>query len=498
MRSRTRTALLGLLSAAAVVAATLSAGAAMPSAAAGIACKVDYAVNDWGAGFSANLTLTNLGAAPLSGWQITYAYAGNQQLQQGWNGTWTQSGKTVTVSSATWNGTVAPNASVGTGANFGYSGANTAPTSFSVNGSPCTGSPPPTTTTPTTPTTTTSAPPPGGAPALHVSGNRLADSAGRPVTLRGVNRSGGEFACVQGNGIFDGPMDATSVSAIKSWHATVVRVPFNEDCWLGLPNVKPEYAGATYRSALKSYVDLLHSMGMVAILDLHWNQGAYTGPVAACADVNSTCQKPMTDSAHSVDLWKSVAETFKGDNATIFDLFNEPYLDMALTQPTAAWTCWRDGGSACSAISYPVAGMQSLVNAVRDTGATNVLMLGGLSWSNNLSQWLQFKPSDPAGNLVASWHSYNFNTCSAASCWDSQLAPVAAAVPLVAGEIGENDCAGGYVTGLMDWLDRHQASYLGWTWNTWPCTSGPALITAYDGTPTAFGQAIRAHFLAAS
>lgn len=146
--------------------------------------------------------------------------------------------------------------------------------SLAVNGAPCGDTPPPTTTSgPTTvttaPTTSTSTPPPGGAPALHVSGNRLADTAGTPVTLRGVNRSGGEFGCVQGTGIFDGPMDAASVAAIKSRHANVVRVPFNEDCWLGLPNVKPEYAGATYRAALKSYVDLLHQNGLVAILDLH-------------------------------------------------------------------------------------------------------------------------------------------------------------------------------------------------------------------------------------
>jgi hypothetical protein len=205
----------------------------------------------------------------------------------------------------------------------------------------------------------------------------------------------------------------------------------------------------------------------------------------------------MTDTEHSVDLWTSVATTFKGDDATILDLFNEPYLDRAVSGSAQAWTCWRDGGSACSGIGYPVAGMQTLVNAVRATGATNVIMLGGLAYSNDLTGWLQYKPSDPAGNLVASWHSYNFNTCSSSSCWDSQLAPVAAAVPLVAGEIGENDCASGYVSGLMDWFDRHQASYLGWTWNTWPCTSGPALITSYDGTPTAFGAGIRAHFLAA-
>ena len=52
------------------------------------------------------------------------------------------------------------------------------------------------------------------APRVHVSGNRLVNSHGRPVVLHGVNRSGAEFVCVQGNGIFDGPSDAASVQAI--------------------------------------------------------------------------------------------------------------------------------------------------------------------------------------------------------------------------------------------------------------------------------------------
>jgi endoglucanase len=31
------------------------------------------------------------------------------------------------------------------------------------------------------------------------------------------------------------------------------------------------------------------------------------------------------------------------------------------------------------------------------------------------------------------------------------------------------------------------------TWNTWPCTSGPDLITDYTGTATAFGQGLKDH-----
>jgi hypothetical protein len=37
---------------------------------------------------------------------------------------------------------------------------------------------------------------------LHVVGSHLRDSRGRTVILRGVDRSGTEYACVQGWGIF--------------------------------------------------------------------------------------------------------------------------------------------------------------------------------------------------------------------------------------------------------------------------------------------------------
>ena len=36
--------------------------------------------------------------------------------------------------------------------------------------------------------------------------------------------------------------------------------------------------------------------------------------------------------------------------------------------------------------------MQALVNAVRSTGASNVIMTGGLTWTNDLTQWLTYEP----------------------------------------------------------------------------------------------------------
>ncbi|WP_236245075.1 glycoside hydrolase family 48 protein [Streptomyces sp. CC210A] len=134
----------GTALAAAALALPLGAAGALSSpaparAAATVQCSVDYTTNDWGSGYTAELTLTNRGAEPLQGWTLAYDQTGNQQLTNGWNGVWSQSGKTVTVTHASWNGTVAAGAAVTTGAQFTYSGSNAAPTRFTVNGTVCAG-----------------------------------------------------------------------------------------------------------------------------------------------------------------------------------------------------------------------------------------------------------------------------------------------------------------------------------------------------------------------
>ncbi len=137
--------------------------------------------------------------------------------------------------------------------------------------------------------------------------------------------------------------------------------------------------------------------------------------------------------------------------------------------------------------------MQSLVDAIRSTGASNVLMLGGLAYSNDLTKWLEFKPTDPNDDLVASWHAYDYNACSTKTCWQRKIAPVAAVVPVIAGEIGEHDCSDSYVDPLMNWLDEEATSYLAWGWNTSNCKGGPALISNYSGRATRFGAGYEEH-----
>jgi endoglucanase len=146
--------------------------------------------------------------------------------------------------------------------------------------------------------------------AVHVQGNHLVDANGKIVRLRGVNRAGSEYACVQNFGFFDGPVDAASIAAIKSWHVNTVRVPLNEDCWLGI-NVNNQYTGQPYRNAIIAYVQALNNADLYVILDLHWN-----APGTQVANQ----QQPMADLDHGPAFWTSVATTFKDFPAVIFDL----------------------------------------------------------------------------------------------------------------------------------------------------------------------------------
>src|SRR5688572_10963762 len=93
---------------------------------------------------------------------------------------------------------------------------------------------------------------------VAVAGNRFVDDLGRPLRLRGFNHAGAEYACLAGDGVFDTPDGAAPsvavVKAMRGWRgAGAVRVPLNEQCWLGLPSVPAEYAGHAYRYAIRTF-----------------------------------------------------------------------------------------------------------------------------------------------------------------------------------------------------------------------------------------------------
>jgi hypothetical protein len=321
---------------------------------------------------------------------------------------------------------------------------------------------------------------------LSVSGNRLVNSSGETVRLLGVNRSGTQYACVDGTGAFDGPVDAAAIDAMRSWKITAVRVSLNEQCWLGINGLPAGYLSDEYRRAVVDYVDRLTSLGLAVVVDLHWN---------APGSMRARGQQPMADRDHAPAFWRSVADTFRDDGAVLFDLYNEPYPDHH-DDSEAAWRCVRDGGR-CPGVGFVAAGMQELVDAVRSTGARNPLLVAGPQYAGSLSRWWAYRPVDPLQQVAASVHIYgpesDASPCWTEECWNRDIGPLAQQVPVVIGEMGNTDCTGSVVEPLMRWADGQGVSYLAWSWITSDCQAEPALITDYAGTPTPYGVAVRDH-----
>ncbi|MGC9665375.1 family 43 glycosylhydrolase [Planosporangium sp. 12N6] len=128
-------------------------------------CRVDYTVtSQWQGGFGADVTVNNLGD-PVNTWTLTWSFTAGQTVTQLWNGSFTQSGAQVTVTSTAYNGRIPTGGNASFGFNGSWNGSNPVPTSFTLNGTTCTGGtmPPPTSTPPPS-SPPPSSPPPSSAP----------------------------------------------------------------------------------------------------------------------------------------------------------------------------------------------------------------------------------------------------------------------------------------------------------------------------------------------
>ena len=337
------------------------------------------------------------------------------------------------------------------------------------------------------------------APQPVVRGNGIFDAlTAKRFVPHGVNFPGYEYARQQGWGYgAEGtePDDvASTVAAMASWKINTVRLPLNQDCWLGLNGLPAddltfnELTMAGYRQSIQNFVEALNRAGIVAILDLHWSN-----PDGNVADG----LRPMPDQ-HAPAFWRSVATRFGENRSVIFDLFNEPHSRWSGGAKVfgLSWQCWANGGCHAPADpdtipftgpgKYQAVGLKRLVSAVRDSGAVQPILLSGIDYANDLRGWRDHAPDDD--QLIAGFHNYPVQRCRTVRCWDEEIAPLAREVPVLAAEFGQNDCdSPGHVRRFMEWADGHLIGYLAWAWWDLPdlgC-SNFALVSDLDGTPLA-------------
>jgi hypothetical protein len=148
---------------------------------------------------------------------------------------------------------------------------------------------------------------------IAVSGDKLISTqTGSVVQLLGVSASGFEQGGTSfANGVenYGNPTDP-GFAAMASWNMNLVRIPLNEDTWLGVHNCTDDGGNSsTLQSNLKQAIANANAAGLYVILDLHWSAPNSFG----CPEG----QGSMPDEDNTVAFWSSIAAAFKGNPAVI-------------------------------------------------------------------------------------------------------------------------------------------------------------------------------------
>ncbi|MEU0886172.1 cellulose-binding domain-containing protein [Lentzea sp. NPDC005914] len=102
-------------------------------------CAVAYQINSqWPGAFQAEVTVSNVSGAVVDGWTLRWRFADGQTVRQMWSATSSQNGADVAVTNAGYTALIVPDGSVSLGFNGVVKGANSRPTSFTLNGAACT------------------------------------------------------------------------------------------------------------------------------------------------------------------------------------------------------------------------------------------------------------------------------------------------------------------------------------------------------------------------
>jgi len=294
-----------------------------------------------------------------------------------------------------------------------------------------------------------------------VRGNTVYDVNNKTYLFRGLDRCSLEWEPTGDH------ISLADFQLQRSWRSNTVRVPLNQDYWLeGAHNYS-----SGYKPLIQKVVAWAQQAGIEnVILDLHWSDKG---------DLSNTHsgQQNMAD-ANSITFWKEVAATFKDNAGVLFELYNEPH--------DVSWAVWLNGGN--SGAGFTSVGMQQLYDAVRSTGATNLVVIGGLNWAYDLSG----VPANRVrgNNIIYNTHPYNYGG-KQPSDWNAGFGFLAATDPVIATEFGDSDCSQSYYQQFLDYADSKKIHWTAWAWYPGGC-SFPALINDWNGTPSAPGQVVKA------
>lgn len=311
-----------------------------------------------------------------------------------------------------------------------------------------------------------------GLAVLGTSGNRIISlNSGEPITLRGVNRSGLEYAGPDEQGFLSGASFSRSEIEfiVREWRCNIIRLPFNQDFAL---RGRLGRSGEEYQKAIDQIIYWASSCGAYTLLDLQWLDAdrVYGG--------NRNFVAPLPN-IESLELWSTLARRYRQEPAVLYDLFNEPH-DRLDDDP---FPLNREDGT-----TYPLGQKtvtmkewqpwaRKLTQAVRDENSEALVFIGGTNWAYDL----RGIPMD-GENLVYSSHVYP----NKGRNWPEAFGNLSESKPVFVGEFGGSDTPRDldFVRSLIGYMRQLQIGWTAWSWS-----NEPFLVTRY--IPTAFGETVR-------
>ena len=301
---------------------------------------------------------------------------------------------------------------------------------------------------------------------------------GSPITIKGVVRPSLEWAA-QGQ-----YLSSADIINMKNFGANAIRLDLNASYW---NSSAPSTELGSYKQVIDAMIYYATQNNMLVILDYHWNSTGQTN------------MAPKDASNSSLNFWTSVASKYKSFGNVIFELYNEPV--------NIGYNVWLNGDSSWY-------GMQDLYNAVRGTGATNVVIANGVDYAyylgfiaknvNNCTTALgSSTPADCfvkdsstangyAYNIIYGSHPYN-NKGSANYKYNgiqadfaTNFAGIKDSYPIIFTEFGDNQ-ANDYngstyksvYTAILNEIESDGINYTGFAW--WADASQPAFPVLISG-----------------
>ncbi|HEY0947076.1 MAG TPA: cellulase family glycosylhydrolase [Opitutaceae bacterium] len=233
---------------------------------------------------------------------------------------------------------------------------------------------------------------------LKVAGNQivLADDTRAVVHLTGLNVPGCEWAA--------NPADERVARSIKeameNWHSNLIRLPVSVAGW----------QRDDYKKQIDGFIQMVAEAGNYVVLDLHHYK--------------------QFDDPRYLDFWHEAAAKHKNHPAVLFGILNEPH--------DTTWEVWRNGDGA------GIAGHQQVVELIRDLGARNIIIAGGLDWGYDLTgvagdyalvdQGSGGARGKKGNGIVYDTHIYPWK--GGREKWDAKVAAVRRRHPILVGENG--------------------------------------------------------------